>query len=290
MVRARRAALAAFVLIWSVAALVLAAAPTTAAPAAATGEAPAVAWSPSTGLSIAEVVTGGTSASDEYVELTNAGPASIDLNGLELAYASSAGTSVLRRTGWATATPLDPGRHLLIANAAGSYAAEADATYTAGIAATGGALVLRPVGGTPIDAVGWGDATNSFVRDDADGGPAGRIELRAPTGRLRRQRQGHKQQRDRLVGQPGADPRKPGRSAAARPWLEPQSERALVRVATPTPTPRPSRSASPTPTPTPRPSPTATATPTPTPRPRSRCRTTRPRRVLPRRLSPSLQR
>ena len=32
----------------------------------------AVAWPPSTGLLVAEVVTGGASASDEYVELTNA--------------------------------------------------------------------------------------------------------------------------------------------------------------------------------------------------------------------------
>ena len=75
MVRARRAALAAFVLLWSAAALALAAAPTAASPGAPAGGTPAVVWPPSTGLLIAEVVTGGTSASDEYVELTNAGPA-----------------------------------------------------------------------------------------------------------------------------------------------------------------------------------------------------------------------
>lgn len=174
MVRARRAALAAFVLLWSVAALALAAAPTAASPGAPAGGTPAVVWPPSTGLLIAEVVTGGTSASDEYVELTNAGPAPIDLNGLELAYASAAGTSAVRRATWSTATPLGPGRHLLIANAGGTYAAQADATYTAGIAATGGALILRPVGGTPIDAVGWGDATNAFIEGvPAPAPPAG---------------------------------------------------------------------------------------------------------------------
>ena len=39
----------------------------------------AVAWPPSTGLLLAEVVTGGAPASDEYVEITNAGPVPADL-------------------------------------------------------------------------------------------------------------------------------------------------------------------------------------------------------------------
>src|SRR6266478_3548201 len=58
---------------------------------------------------------------------------------------------------WPTSTLLEAGRHVLIANSTGIYAATADATYGGGFAAAGGALVLRPIGGTPIDAVGWGD-------------------------------------------------------------------------------------------------------------------------------------
>ena len=154
--RARRAALAAFILIWSVAALAMATQPAPAALAPAAGEDPAVAWPTSSGLLIAEVVTGGASASDEYFELTNAGSAAVDLNGLEVAYASSAGASATKRVGWTAPLLIGPGRHLLIANSAGIFAAGADATYTAGIAATGGALVLRPTGGAPIDAVGLG--------------------------------------------------------------------------------------------------------------------------------------
>ena len=57
----------------------------------------AVAWPASTGLLISEVQTGGASASDEFVELYNAGPVAADLGGLELAYASSAGTSATRK-------------------------------------------------------------------------------------------------------------------------------------------------------------------------------------------------
>ena len=52
---------------------------------------------------------------------------------------------------------------MLIANAAGVYAALADTTFSGGFAATGGAVALRVVGGSVIDALGWGDATNGFV-------------------------------------------------------------------------------------------------------------------------------
>ena len=53
----------------------------------------AVAWPVSTAALLAEVVTGGASASDEFVEITNAAAASIDLQNVELIYISSAGTS-----------------------------------------------------------------------------------------------------------------------------------------------------------------------------------------------------
>ena len=127
----------------------------------------AVTWPPSAGLLIAEVVTGGASASDEYVEITNAGGVPADLAGLELVYVTSSGSTVTRKATWTELTLLVTGQHLLVANAVGTYASTADATYSGGFAATGGALVLRPVGGAPIDAVGWGDATNAFVEGTA---------------------------------------------------------------------------------------------------------------------------
>src|SRR5450759_536 len=141
----------------------------------------AVAWPPSTGLLIAEVVTGGASASDEYVEITNAGAVPADLAGMELAYVTSSGSTVTRKATWSELTLLATEQHLLVANVLGSYAATADATYSGGFAATGGSLVLRPVGGTPVDAVGWGDATNAFVEGAAaTAPPAGqRIQRRA---------------------------------------------------------------------------------------------------------------
>jgi hypothetical protein len=132
----------------------------------------AVGWPPSGGLLISEVQTGGTSASDEFVELYNAGREPLDLAGLEVAYTSSAGTSLSRRVGWTTQVLVPAGHHVLIANAGGIYAAGADAAYSSGIAATGGTLVLRPAGGAPIDAVSWGDASNAWVEGTPVAAPA----------------------------------------------------------------------------------------------------------------------
>ncbi len=281
MVRARRAALAAFVLLWSAAALALAAAPPPAISPGSGPLLPAVAWPPSAGLLVSEVVTGGTSASDEYIELTNAGSSPIDLNGFEVAYASSAGTSATRRAGWASPTTLGPGRHVLIANSAGIYAPGADATYTAGIAATGGAIVVRPVGGTPIDAVGWGDATNAFVEgtpveappagssiERRPGGPAGNV---TDTNQNTSDWQVNSAPNPENLGAPARPLPGPSSSPSARPTPSPTPS--ATPSATPIPTPIPTASPSPSPkpttslSPTPVPSPTPTAIPTPTPTP-----------------------
>jgi hypothetical protein len=119
-------------------------------------------WPTST-LLLSEVQTGGASASDEFIELTNAGPSTVDLAGLEVVYVTSTGGTITRKATWAGTQPLEPGRHILIVNSAGAYAGIGDASYSGGLAATGGAVVLRLIAGAPIDAVGWGDATNSFV-------------------------------------------------------------------------------------------------------------------------------
>ncbi len=144
----------------------------------------AVGWPPST-LVISEIQTGGASASDEFVEIANQGPATVDLAGLEVVYATSSGSTVTRKASWTAATALEPGRRILIGNAAGVHGPAADVTYTGGFAATGGAVALRVVGGAPIDAVGWGDAMNGFVEGAAAvAPPAGSSLERAPGGVL----------------------------------------------------------------------------------------------------------
>ena len=162
----RLAPLAALFIVLALGGVALAAVPDPGASALAP-----VGWPVST-LLISEVQTGGASASDEFAEITNVGPAPVDLAGMELVYATSTGSTVTRKASWPSSFVLDTGRHVLIANTSGIYAAVADATYSGGFAATGGAIVLRVIGGAPIDAVGWGDATNTFVEGTAVTAPA----------------------------------------------------------------------------------------------------------------------
>src|SRR3970040_292996 len=94
-------------------ALVLVVGGAAASPGAEATAAAAVAWPPSTGLLVGEVMTGGGSASDEFVELYNAGPTTADLAGLEVVYVTSTGGTITRKATWAASTPVEPGRHAL---------------------------------------------------------------------------------------------------------------------------------------------------------------------------------
>ena len=177
MERTRHAALAALCVVLSAVGAAWAAASDPGAAAEA-----AVDWPTST-LLVSEIQTGGASASDEFAEITNVGAGPVDLAGLEIVYVTSSGSTVTRKASWATTLLLEPGRHLLIANSLGIYAGIADATYSGGFAATGGAIVLRAIGGAPVDAVGWGDATNAFVEGSAAPAPAtGSSVERLPAG------------------------------------------------------------------------------------------------------------
>lgn len=190
-----------------------------------------VAWPISNGALLAEVVTGGASASDEYIEIYNAAPGAVDLGDCELIYVTTTGATTSRKAAFAAPFTLAPGRHLLVANAAGIYGALADATYTGGLAADGGSLALRRIGGSVIDAVGWGTAANTYVEGVAAAAPPARSSLERRPG--------------------GADGNAFDTNDNASDWL--------VQVS---PVPQ-SLASPPTPGPTPTPSPTATPMPTP---------------------------
>ncbi len=217
-----------------------------------------VGWPPST-LVVSEVQTGGASASDEFVEIANQGSGPVDLVGLEMVYATSTGSTVTRKASWAGSFVLDAGRRVLIVNTAGAYASLGDVAYSGGFAATGGAVALRVIGGSVVDAVGWGDATNAFVEGGAALAPAAGSSLeRSPGGTLGNGVDTNDNALDFFVN---ALPNPQGSAAAPVPEPGPSP--------TPVPTPTPMPTATPTSTPTPSPTPTATpaATPTPTPSP-----------------------
>ena len=160
MQRVRRAAAVAPLL---VVALCLSSLPAAAIPTGATvALAATVPWPPST-LVVSELQTGGSSASDEFVEIANQAAGPTDLIGLELVYATSSGSTVTRKATWTVSTILASGQRILVVNGAGSFVGLGDASFTGGFAATGGAVALRVVGGPVVDALGWGDATNTFV-------------------------------------------------------------------------------------------------------------------------------
>jgi hypothetical protein len=130
-------------------------------------------------LVVSEIVTGGTSASDELIELYNPTAASLPLEGLEVIYVSASGATVTRRAAWELGAPAVPaGGHVLVANQAGLYAAIADATYASGMAATGGSVAIWILGATTaIDAVGWGTASSGWIEGTPALAPASGASL-----------------------------------------------------------------------------------------------------------------
>lgn len=225
-----------------------------------------VGWPPSGGLLLAEVVTGGVSASDEYVEITNAGGAPADLVGHELVYVSASGGTVTRKAVWTAETLVDPGRHLLVANSLGRFAASADLVYSSGFAATGGTLVLRVVGGAPVDAVGWGDASNAFVEAAAAPAPPANASIeRRPGGLDGNVLDTNDNASDWLVvaapsaqnlAAPPVPAPGPTPSPSAHPSDPPTAEPTADPTAEPTPTASPGQSEEPGPSPSPTPTPT----------------------------------
>jgi uncharacterized protein YdeI (BOF family) len=281
MQRVRRAAPAVLAL---VVVLCLSSGPVTALPVTIV-QAASVAWPPST-LVVSEVQTGGASASDEFVEIANQGSGPVDLIGLELVYSTSSGSTVTRKATWTASTILQPGTRLLVVNGVGIYASIGDAAYSGGFAATGGAVALRVVGGTVVDAIGWGDATNPFVEGSAALAPPAASSLeRRPGGALGNGTDTNDNSLDWFVAQvpgpqnlasppipdPGATP---SPTASASPTVEPSPSASPTPSPTSTPTPSPTDTAEPSATPTepsatPEPTPSATpeATPEPTPSP-----------------------
>ncbi|TMB85129.1 MAG: lamin tail domain-containing protein [Chloroflexi bacterium] len=208
-----------------------------------------------THLVVSELVTGGASASDEFVEVYNPSPDALPLEGLELVYVSASGATVTRKAAWTVGAPLmPPGAHWLVANTAGLYAPMADTTYANGLAATGGSVALRIQGATTaIDAVGWGTATSTWLEGvPAPAAPAGSSLERLPGG---------------LAGS-GQDTDDNSADFVARATPDPQNA-AAAPIASPSPSPSatPTESASPSASPSVLPSPTVSPSITESPSP-----------------------
>jgi hypothetical protein len=126
----------------------------------------------STAIKVNEVQTGtSASASDEFVELYNAGSTSVDLSGWKVVYRSAAGTSDTTVATIPASTTLAAGGFYLLAGSSYAGSATADQTFSTGRASTGGAIGVRDSSGTLVDAAGWGTATNALVEGTATPAP-----------------------------------------------------------------------------------------------------------------------
>ena len=132
-------------------------------------------------------VTGG--ATNEFVEIVNAGTAPADLSGWKLVYRSATGTTDTVLDTIPNSTTLAPGAFYLFGGSGYTGPPAADQSFSTGLAATAGGVGLRDGNGTLVDSVGWGTtAANGLVEGSpAPAPPAtaapGSSDVRRPDGR-----------------------------------------------------------------------------------------------------------
>jgi len=135
-----------------------------------------------------ELATGtSASATDEFVELFNAGPVRADLSGYKLVYRSGAGTSDVSLATIPDGTTLAPGAFYLFGGSGYAGAKTANQSFSAGIASAAGGVGLRNAAGTLVDSVGYGTATNTLVETRPAPAPPttaapGSSDIRLPDG------------------------------------------------------------------------------------------------------------
>jgi hypothetical protein len=135
-----------------------------------------------------EFATGtSASATDEFVEIVNAGSSTADLSGYRLAYRSGAGTSDVTLVTIPEGTTLAVGAFYIFGGSGYAGAKPANQSFSQALAATGGGVGLRDAMGKLVDSVGYGTATNAFVEaHPAPAPPAtvvpGSSDIRLPDG------------------------------------------------------------------------------------------------------------
>ncbi|MFO0648344.1 MAG: lamin tail domain-containing protein [Polyangiales bacterium] len=117
---------------------------------------------------INEMVTGVTSAAtNEWIELYNPCTAAINITGWRIGYRGATTAGPLTAADSQTlftfpARTIAPMGYLLIAGT--GYTGTVDGRLSTGVADPGGGIGLRNTAGTVVDSLGWGTATNAFVR------------------------------------------------------------------------------------------------------------------------------
>jgi hypothetical protein len=121
---------------------------------------------------INEVMVGGTTAGEEFIELRNVGTCAASIAGWTLRYRSAADVA------GPTLVTFDPGQGivanglLLVATATFGDGGAGDYEFTASLAATGGQVALVDDANVIVDAVGYGTASGMYVEKTPAAAPA----------------------------------------------------------------------------------------------------------------------
>ncbi|MBI5532481.1 MAG: lamin tail domain-containing protein [Deltaproteobacteria bacterium] len=127
-----------------------------------------------------------SSASDEFVEISNPCSSSLDLTGWRLVYRSSSGTTDVTLYKW-TSGSIAAGGYSVIAGTAYTGGATADGVFASGgLASGGGGVGLQDADGAVVDSLGYGSATNDLIEGNPaaappDGQSVGRLPGLADT-------------------------------------------------------------------------------------------------------------
>lgn len=203
-------------------------------------------------LVISQVQIGGQTATDEFVEIFNAGDTAADLTGWKLRKKTQTEGSSPVNLVSSMSGVLAPKKYLLVAHENYQGTTAEDVVYSTNSVAADNTVILENAQGTVIDKVGFGQAF------DREGTAAPNPTASSSAVR-----------KEDSVGSRGLDTGNNLEDFVIS--ATPSARNSAFTISTPTPTPTAtatptaSPSATPTPTVTPTPSPTATPTQTPTP-------------------------
>ena len=114
-------------------------------------------------IKVNEFSTGITSAAtNEFVEIYNAGTVAVDVSGYKVVYRSAAGSSDTTLATLPSGTSLAPGAFYLLGGSGYAGTVAEDQSFGTAIAATGGSIGVKTATGTLTDAVAYGTAANGL--------------------------------------------------------------------------------------------------------------------------------
>lgn len=124
---------------------------------------------PPTAIKVNEFSTGVTgAATNEFVELVNAGSSAADLGGLKLVYRSATGASDTTIATIPAGTTVAASSFYLLGGSAYDGGPSPDQTFGGALAAAGGSIGVRSPDGSLLDAIAYGTAANGL----GEGSPA----------------------------------------------------------------------------------------------------------------------